>query len=142
MTKGCRVERQGGVVGDDTADRPAKERTFDLVERTAVFGESVIRFSRTVKRDAVTMPLISQVVRSATSVGANYVEADESGSKKEFKYRISVCRRETKETQHWLRMIVAAAPETKDGARGMWQEAAELIRIFETIHRKVSVPPR
>src|SRR3954470_1740828 len=89
------------------------ERVFDLAERTAVFGEQVIRFSRSMRLDSVTMPLIKQLVRSGTSIGANYVEADEAGSKKEFSYRISVCRREARETQYWLRMIVAAKPEVK-----------------------------
>lgn len=116
--------------------RRQKKRDYDLAERTAAFGEAVIRFSRTIRRDAVTMPLISQLVRSSTSIGANYVEADEAGSKKEFRYRISVCRRETKETQHWLRMIVAAAPDAAEPARIHWQEAKELVRILETIYRK------
>src|SRR3954463_1315717 len=93
------------------------QRAFNLAERTAVFGEKTIRFCRSIRRDAVVMPLVRQLVRSATSIGANYVEADEAGSKKEFAYRISVCRRESRETQYWLRMIVAAKPELKEQAR-------------------------
>jgi four helix bundle protein len=120
----------------------SKERAFDLAERTANYGEEVIRFSRSIRRDAVTMPLISQLVRSATSIGANYLEADEVGSKKEFSYRISVCRREARETQYWLRMTVAAIAEAKDPARKLWQEARELVLIFESIHRKAIKPPR
>lgn len=118
------------------SDEHQTKREYNLVERTAAFGEAVIRFSRTIHRDAVTMPLISQLVRSSTSIGANYVEADEAGSKNEFRYRISVCRREAKETQHWLRMIVAAAPDAAERARIHWQEARELVRILETIYRK------
>src|SRR3954470_23845096 len=86
------------------------QRAFDLAERTAAFGEEVIRFCGAIRRDAVITPLIRQLVRSATSIGANYVEADEAGSKKEFSYRISVCRREARESQYWLRMIVAPKP--------------------------------
>ena len=74
------------------------EKTFDLVERTATFGEEVIKTMRLVKQDAITKPLISQAVRSATSIGANYSEANESGTRKEFKNRISLCKREAKET--------------------------------------------
>lgn len=114
------------------------EHPFDLAERTAAFGEDVVRFSRSIRRDAVTMPLISQLVRSGTSIGANYVEADEAGSKKEFIYRISVCRREARETQYWLRMIVSAAPEIKDQARKLWQEAREFVLILSAIHRKAA----
>src|SRR3954470_9845749 len=118
------------------------ERVFDLAERTAVFGEQVIRFSRSMRLDSVTMPLISQLVRSATSIGANYVEADEAGSKKEFTYRISICRREARETQYWLRMIVAARPDLKDQARDLWREAKELVLILAAIHRKAAIPTK
>jgi four helix bundle protein len=112
---------------------------FDLAERTAVSGEDVIRLVRHIRRNAVTMPLISQLVRAATSVGANYVEADEAGSKKEFRYRVSVCRREARETQYWLRMLVASDLSVKEPARKCWQEARELVLIFESIHRNARV---
>ena len=92
-------------------------QTYDLAERTARFGESVVTLVRRIGLDAVTVPLVKQLVRSATSVGANYAEADEAGSKKEFRYRISVCNREARETKHWLRMIAVAAPEQKSTAR-------------------------
>jgi four helix bundle protein len=113
-------------------------RKYDLAERTARFGETVIQFCRRVKATAVTSPLIRQLVRSATSIGANYVEADEAGSKKEFRYRISVCKRETRETQYWLRMFVASAPEHTDDARSLWREANELVLIFGSIYRNSS----
>ncbi len=81
-------------------------------------------------------PLISQLVKSATSIGSNYCEADEAGSKKEFKYRISVCCRESRETKYWFRMNAAAAPSKADEARSLWKEADELNRIFAAIQRK------
>jgi len=62
-------------------------------------------------------------------------EADDAGSKKEFRYRISLCKRESRETKHWLRMTVAAAPELKEEARPLWQEAKELHLIFAAIYR-------
>jgi four helix bundle protein len=116
----------------------AADRPYDLADRTASFGEAVIRFARTIRRDAVTLPLVGQLVRSATSVGANYLEADEAGSKKEFNYRISVCRREARETQYWLRMIVSADSTLKEPARALWQEARELVLILSAIHRKAA----
>lgn len=109
---------------------------YDLAERTSRFGESAVRFARTIRLDAVTDPLVRQMVRATTSVGANYAEADEAGSKKEFRYRISLCSRESRESKHWLRMMGQAVSELKkDELRKLWQEADELARIFATIHR-------
>src|SRR2546421_12128608 len=90
-------------------DKP--QGPFDLEERTAIFGESVIRFAKRLPQNPVMNPLISQIVRSSTSVGANYCEADDAGTKKDFKHKIGTCRKESRETKHWLRMIAAAAPE-------------------------------
>ena len=111
-------------------------REFDLEERTARFGEEVITFAKKVPLNEVTRPLIGQLVRAATSIGANYVEADDSDSKKDFRFKIGLCRREAKETKHWLRMIVAAEPALKKPARPLWQEAKELNLIFGAIRRK------
>src|SRR5688572_16590317 len=79
-------------------------RVWDLEERTAVFGEGIISFAKLVPRDVVSMPLISQLVRAGTSVGANYCEADDAVSRKEFRKNIGTCLKEVKETKHWLRM--------------------------------------
>lgn len=115
-------------------------KKFDLEERSAKFGESVITFLKTVPQDSIRAPLISQVVRSSSSIGANYGEADCSGTKKEFKYRISLCAREAKETKHWLRMLAVAIDETKtDDLRLLWKEADELNRIFSTIHQNTKL---
>jgi len=108
---------------------------FDLEERSAKFGESVIRFCTGIRRNAITSPVISQLVRAGTSVGSNYCEADEAGTKKEFKYRISVCCRESRETKFQLRMLVAAVPDKAEVARVLWKEADELNRIFAAIFR-------
>jgi four helix bundle protein len=86
------------------------ERRFDLEERTARFGEAVISFAKTIPLNEVTRALISQLVRAATGVGANYVEADDADSKKDFRFKIGLARRESRETKHWLRMVVAAEP--------------------------------
>lgn len=120
-----------------TKETPSpNDQPFDLEERTAVFGEAVIRFAKKVPQNSVTNPLVSQIVRSSTSVGANYCEADDAGTKIDFKYKIGICRKEARETKHWLRMIAAAAPEFKAEARGLWQEAKELHLIFAAIWRK------
>ena len=109
---------------------------YDLEERTALFGEAVISFAKRVPRDVVTLPLISQVVRSGTSIGANYCEADDAVTKKEFRKNIGTCQKEAKETKHWIRMIVAAESSMKESARSPWQEAKELHLIFCSIHNQ------
>jgi four helix bundle protein len=115
---------------------------FDLEERTARFGEDVIRFCRGLPRDAVCDPLVRQIVRSATSVGANYCEADDAVSRREFRQKIGTCRKEARETKHWLRMIAAADPGHADDARRLWREATELHLIFSSIFRKLTPKPK
>ncbi len=108
---------------------------YDLDERTAKFGEQIIEFALSVKETPVTRPLISQIVRSGTSVGANYIEADDAVSRKEFALKIGTCRKESRETKHWLRMIVKALPEKREAAAPLWREANELHLIFSKIRR-------
>ena len=111
-------------------------KVFDLTERTARFGETVIRFAKGLRRDPVNTPLISQVVRSGTSVGANYMEAGAAQSGKDFDHKIGICKKEARETLHWLRMLAAADESTKRDCRTMWQEAHELTMIFSAILKK------
>ena len=110
---------------------------YDLEERTAKFGESVIKFARKIKEDTVAKPLISQLVRAGTSVGANYSEADDAESKKDFRHKIGICKKEARESKHWLRMIAIAVPDSKDEAKIIWQEAKELNLIFNAIVNKI-----
>jgi four helix bundle protein len=106
---------------------------YDLEERTAVFSEQVIDFALTIKRNPVTVPLISQLVKAATSIGANYCEANNAESKRDFRHKIGICRKEALETKYWFRMIARAAPACKSSARPLWQEAKELNLIFSKI---------
>jgi four helix bundle protein len=109
---------------------------FDLHDRNACFGEKVILFAKTLPATPMMAPLIPQLVRSGTSVGANYCEADDAFSKKEFYHRIGICRKEASESKYWLRMIVVADPLCKDEARKLWPEAKELHLIFAAIFRR------
>ena len=108
---------------------------FDLEERTARFGEAVLQFVRKVPKNPINNPLISQLVRSATSIGANYCEADDGVSRKDFRNKIGYCRKESRETKHWLRMMGTANEDLKSEARELWQEAKELNLIFSQIFR-------
>jgi len=121
---------------EDAGDQP--EREYDLEERTAVFGEDIVKFAKTITMNPVTTPLISQVVRAGTSVGANYCEADDAESKKDFRHKIGLCRKEARETKHWLRMIVAADSKLRDPAKPLWKEAKELNLIFASIRRNTT----
>ena len=112
-----------------------KTSNYDLEERTARFGEAVIEFCLGLPGSAVTTPLISQMVRSATRVGANYCEADDAESKRDFRHKIALCRKEARETKYWLRMIARAVAAQKSAARTLWSEAKELHLIFAAIIR-------
>ena len=120
---------------NDECSETVAPRTYDLEERTAVFGEAVIDFAATIKVTPITVKLIPQLIAAATSVGANYCEADDSESKKDFRHKIGLCRKESRETMYWFRMIVRAAPYAKVPARPLWKEARELNRIFSKIRR-------
>ena len=109
------------------------KKVYDLEERTARFGEEVIDFVKTLSNDPVNNELISQIIRSGTSIGANYMEADGAESKKDFRHKIAICKKESKETRHWLRMIAKANPVRKDECRKLWSEAQELCLIFSSI---------
>ena len=112
------------------------EPKYDLEERTATFGESVISLAKSIPVNLITTSLIPQLVRAATAIGANFCEADDAGSRKEFMYRVSLCKREARETKHWLRMIVKAEPALRESVVPLWQEAKELNLIFSAIHRR------
>jgi four helix bundle protein len=113
-----------------------KNQKYDLIERTAIFGENVIDFIKTVDKNEITRPLINQIVRSATSIGANYMEADCAESKKDFEHKMGICRKEAKETMHWFRMMARAINKNQDTCRFLWKEAQEFVFIFSAIIKK------
>ena len=106
---------------------------YDLEERTAKFGEAVIDFVKTLKQDSVNLPLINQVVKSATSIGANYCEANNASSKSDFRNKIFICKKEASETKYWFRIIARANDDKKDNCKILWKEANELTMIFSKI---------
>jgi four helix bundle protein len=115
------------------AKSPNDNKKYNLEERTAQFGEAIIELVKTFHQDSINGPLISQIVRAATSIGANYMEADGAESKKDFQHRISICKKESKETKHWLRMIAKANPGRRDECQKLSREAQELSLIFSAI---------
>jgi four helix bundle protein len=109
------------------------KKKYDLEERTAQFGEAIIEPVKTFPKDPINSPLISQIVRAGTSIGANYMEADGAQSRKDFRHKISICKKESKETKHWLRMIAKANPSRRDECQKLLKEAQELSLIFSSI---------
>jgi four helix bundle protein len=116
-------------------EEPETKRVYDLEERTAQFGERVIDFAKTIPHGPVTNRITTELVDAGTSVGANYVEADDAVSKKDFLKSIATCKKETREAKHFLRMAVRAVPGLKPEARKLWMEAKELHLIFSKIWR-------
>ena len=140
MTKSeGRYARTDDSFWDDGAalvrEQPDAKRVYDLEERTARFGEAIIDLAKAIPQNPITNRIITQLIGAATSVGANYVEADDAVSKKEFLKNIGTCRKEARETKHFLRMAVRAVPELKPQARMLWLEARELHLIFSKIWR-------
>jgi four helix bundle protein len=120
---------------NETSESVPERPVFDFQERTAVFGESVVRFAKKVPRNPTNDRLIDQVVGAATSVGANFCEASDSMSKKDFRCSAKRCLKEAKETRFFLRMIATSEPRLADEARGLYREATELIRILGSMCR-------
>jgi four helix bundle protein len=125
------MDGETSLVREESETKPI----YDLEERTARFGEAVIDFAKKIPRDPVTDRIVSQLVGAGTSVGANYVEADDSVSKKEFLKCFGTSKKEARETKFFLRMSVRAVPQLKLEARKLWMEANELHLIFAKIWR-------
>lgn len=121
---------------------PNNKKVYDLEERTAKFGEDVVKFAMSLKKNEINRIFTSQVVRSGTSIGANYMEADGAESGKDFKHKIALCKKEAKETMHWFRMIAKANSDRAAECRKLWQEAHELALIFSAILNGKKTKPK
>lgn len=111
----------------------SNDKVYDLEERTAKFGESIIEFAKKIPKNNITNIIVAQLVGAGTSVGSNYCEADCAETKKDFEHKIGICKKESKESKHWLRMAAKTVPELSTEARMLWREANELNLIFVTI---------
>lgn len=110
-----------------------KSKEYDLEERTAIFAENIIEFVKNIKRDDVNKNIIVQPTRAATSIGANYYEANASSSKKDFRNKIYISKKEVNETKYWLRILAKNNPELKESIRNFWKEVHEFHLIFQKI---------
>ena len=109
-------------------------KIFDLEERTRAFAGNVREFIKKLPESIANKEDIKQVVRSSGSIGANYIEANESLGKKDFLYKIKVCRKEAKETMYWLSLLdTGNNPQLSEQCKSLYTEATELMKIFGTI---------
>ena len=135
MTKPETADDSDDFFWADTSITILREPVYDLEERTARFGEAIIDFAKKIPSGPLTDRIISQLVGAGTSVGANYDEADDAVSKKEFPKCIGTCKKEARESKHFLRMAARAVPKLKSDARERWLEARALHLIFAKIWR-------
>jgi four helix bundle protein len=111
-------------------------QSFDLEKRTTEFARSVIRFCKRVPLNSINDRLISQVVGSAGSVGANYREANDALGKKDFIQRLKIARREAKECAHWLELMAEANEGSTPETQSLIRECDELKNILSAIINK------
>ena len=106
---------------------------YDLEERTALFAEKIIELCKKIPLNVITTTIINQLVKAATSIGANYHEANGASSRRDFKNKIHICKKESKETGYWLRMLKKVSPDLADEINLLAKEANELLLIFSKI---------
>jgi len=106
---------------------------YELEERIEIFGENVINLVKKIKINIINRSVIDQLVRSATSVGANYFEANGASSKKDFVNKVGIAKKEAIETQHWLRMLIQTDNYLKQDITNLWDEAKQLGMILSKI---------
>ena len=119
------------------AEREENSKRYDLEERALQFAKNIRAFVKTLPRTVANEEDIRQLVKASGSVGANYVEANESLSKKDFVLHIKISRKEAKESRYWLRLLDTGGQELLEKVRGsLIQEETELMNIFGSITRK------
>ena len=111
-------------------------KQYDLEERTLKFAKEVIELANALPKTMANTEIIKQIIRSSGSVGANYIEANEALSKKDFTMRVKICRKEAKESRYWLRLIEVRGEETEKRIQSLINEATELMKIFGSIVEK------
>lgn len=109
------------------------KRSYDLEERTYEFAKDVIKIAKNLKENSVNSRIINQIVGSASSIGANYCEANEAESRQDFVHKIGISKKETKETLYWLKLLEISNPEISDKLEILRNECHELLLIFSSI---------
>jgi len=110
------------------------KQIYDLEDRTSIFAEKVIEFCQQIHRDVIANPIISQLVRAGTSVGANYCEVNGAASSRDFNNKICICKKEIREVKFWLRMVKKVDENDKD-RKWLEGKSGELLLIFSKINQ-------
>lgn len=110
-----------------------KSKIYDLGERTSVFSERLIEFLKRIETIKASQIIITQLIKSGTSMGANYMEAKNGSSKKDFINKINICKKEAQETEYWLRLLKKYYPQHLDQINSLSKETHELLLIFQKI---------
>ena len=118
---------------NDLNSNLTNKRVYDLEERTAVFAEKIIDIMKTIRSSPMNSRIIEQLIGCSGSIGANYCEANEAESKKDFIHKMGIAKKEIKETEHWLRLLARVEDNKKVELRECWSEAQELLLIFSKI---------
>jgi four helix bundle protein len=114
-----------------------QNKKYDLEERTSLFAEKVRNFCLKLPKNVANAEYLSQLIRAGSSPGANYIEANESIGDKDFKMKIKTCRRESKESAYWLRLVITDGSKEMENERNyLRQEAREFVLIFTAILKK------
>jgi len=111
-------------------------KQYDLEERTLKFAKEVMAFVKNLPKHIANIEVIKQLVQASGSVGANYIEANEALSKKDFLMRIKICRKEAKESRYWLKLAEVNGEDPEKQRQSLIQEATELMKIFGAILEK------
>ncbi|KAB2845955.1 MAG: four helix bundle protein [Melioribacteraceae bacterium] len=111
-------------------------KIYDLEERTYLFAKDIYTVCKKIKTHYISFEYIDQVIRASGSIGANYIEANESLSKKDFAYRIKICRKEAKESAYWLKLLYETNENKVEKLKELFEEAVELKKIFSSIAEK------
>ncbi len=130
------MEKEKNITGTKVNN---KERIFDLAQRTRRFASDTILFVKKIKINTINRPIISQLIRAATSIGANYMEADCAESKNDFRHKIAISKKESKESAYWLDILAVSDPEYAEKCKELKKEAIELNLIFVSIIRSLVI---
>lgn len=110
-----------------------EEIKYDLEERTLIFAKRILKMTKALPKDQINQYYVNQIIRSGSSVGANYREANDALGKKDFIHRAKIARKESKETTYWLELIIEHNPDFESRVRPLLQENIELTKILSAI---------
>jgi len=113
-------------------------KLYNLEDRTLEFSKRISHLCRALPKNEINTVYLKQVLRSGTSIGANYIEANEALSKKDFRHRVKISRKEAKETTYWLNLIIDANPDLVRRIRSLLQESVEIRNILSSIINKTT----